>query len=119
MDAGGLVLDETDSEESSQCLKKFLKCYAWLAANFVQKRLLLFLFRPKHHCLYHQAIQLKQWRINQNLFQTMDDESFLGKLKHVFVACHGATAFTRMYFRSLLVLAMILEDHRQMEQDLE
>ena len=118
MDAGGLILNEDDAYESGTCLQKFLSGYAWLAANFVQKRLMLFLFRPKHHCVYHQSVQLKEWRVNQNLFQTMDDESFLGKLKSIFVACHGRTATSRMYSRYLLVLAMLLEDHRRIEEDL-
>lgn len=118
MDSGGIILDERDAQESSNCLDMFLSAYAWLAAHFVRQRLMLFLFRPKHHCLHHQSIQLREWRINQNLFQTMDEESFLGKLKSIFVACHGKTATTRMYSRYLLVLALLLEDHRRSEIDL-
>ena len=59
------------------------------------------------------------WRLNQFLFQTMDEESFLGKLKNIFTACHGKTANRRMYSRYLLVLAMLLEDHRRAANDLE
>ena len=81
MDAGGLLLDESDAQEGSENLHKFLTGYAWLAAHFVNKRMMLFLFRPKHHCVFHQAVQLGAWRINQTMFQTTDDESFLGKLK--------------------------------------
>ena len=83
MDAGGLLLDESDAQEGSENLHKFLTGYAWLAAHFVNKRMMLFLFRPKHHCVFHQAVQLGAWRINQTMFQTTDDESFLGKLKKI------------------------------------
>lgn len=118
MDAGGIILEKNDAQEASNCLDTFLSGYAWLAAHFVRQRLMLFLFRPKHHCLYHQSLQLRQWQINQMLFQTMDEESFLGKLKNIFVSCHGKTACTRMYSRYLLVLALLLEDHRRSEKDL-
>ena len=100
MDNGGLVLNGNDAQEASNCL-------------------MLFLMRPKHHCLYHQAVQLGEWRLNQNLFQTCDDESFLGKLKNIFTACHGKTAPWRMYSRYLLVLAMFLENRRRAETDLD
>ena len=119
MDNGGLVLNGNDAQEASNCLKMFLSGYAWLASHFLGQRLMLFLMRPKHHCLYHQAVQLGEWRLNQNLFQTCDDESFLGKLKNIFTACHGKTAPWRMYSRYLLVLAMFLENRRRAETDLD
>lgn len=117
-DAGGLILTKHEAAESSSCLQKFLAGWVWLAANFVQKRQMLFLLRPKHHCLHHQAVQMNSWRINQRLFSTMDDESFLGKIKHIYTSCHGRTASARMYSRYLLVLAMVLEEHRRLD-DLE
>ena len=113
MDAGGLLLSERDALESSTAVSNFLVSYQWLAANFLNKRLMLFLFRPKHHCVFHQGVQLKELRVNQSLFCTLDDESFLGRLKNVFKGCHGKTATTRMFSRYLLVLAMVLEDHRR------
>ena len=56
MDNGGLVLNGNDAQEASNCLKMFLSGYAWLASHFLGQRLMLFLMRPKHHCLYHQAV---------------------------------------------------------------
>lgn len=118
MDAGGLILSDSDARECSNCLHMYLTSWHWLAAHFQQKRLMLCLVRPKHHCIHHHAEQLAQWKVNQRLFQTMDEESFLGKLKHIFVACHGKTASSRMYSRYLLVLTMVLENHRRFEEDL-
>ena len=113
MDSGGLVLDEKDSHESSSCLSKFLVQYAWLAANFLEKRLMLFLFRPKHHCLYHQAVQLGEWRINQILFQTMDGRKLLGKIEAHFC---GLSWGDRMFTHVLKVLAGTCDAFRRLSE---
>lgn len=113
-DNSGLVLDPTAANEASDSLRLHLKTYSWLAAYFHRERLLLFKLRPKHHYVYHQAMQLKAWRININSFSTWDEEGFLGQIKAIATACHGATATYRVYQRYLLVLALMVQRHREL-----
>ena len=114
MDNSGLILNETDAMECSQCIELHLQTYAWFAAFFWEARETLFRMRPKHHCVYHQAVQIREWRLNQSLFHTWDDESFLGKIKAIWQKCHGATASKRTFERYLLRLALKLEQYRRL-----
>lgn len=112
-DNSGLVLAEEDAVEASECLYQHLVTYQWLTAYFWEQRETLFRVRPKHHYLAHQSFQLKAWKLNQCMFATFDEESFLGKAKAIWQKCHGKTASKRFYDRYLLCLAMMLEEHRR------
>lgn len=103
---------------------KHLRCFycisnpmRGLRRSFNQK-LMVFKVRPKLHYIWHQACQIKEWRINMGVFATWSDESFLGKIKLVATACHGKTMTSRVYQRYLLCLAMLVHRHNQMEASL-
>lgn len=91
MDNSGILLDVDTANEASEMLLLHIKSYAWLAAKFDSERLMAFKIRPKFHYLWHQACQIREWRINVGVFATWSDESFLGKIKLVATACHGKT----------------------------
>lgn len=112
-DGGGLVLSLEEAEECYSSLILHLRTYSWLASFHWEERRLLFRMRPKHHILYHQALQLKEWRINQSVFHCFDQESFLGKIKNICQKCHGRSATRQIYNRYLLCVAMMLEQHRR------
>ena len=117
MDSSGLVLDDATASEASESLVFHIKTYHWLAAFYYSKRVFLFRVRPKMHYEYHQAIQLKVWKLNlRSLFSTFDDESFLGKIKAITVSCHGKTATTRLFQRYTLCLALLIRRHQQCEE---
>ncbi|CAL1151780.1 unnamed protein product [Cladocopium goreaui] len=115
LDNSGLLMSESDANETAECLQLHLVTYAWLAAYYWEEGVLLFRFRPKHHYLFHQAVQIAEWRLNQSIFHTWDQESFLGKIKQICVKCHGATATVRVFERYLLCMAMMLEQHRRVQ----
>lgn len=116
MDNSGILLDVDTANEASEMLLLHIKSYAWLAAKFDSERLMAFKIRPKFHYLWHQACQIREWRINMGVFATWSDESFLGKIKLVATACHGKTMTSRVYQRYLLCLAMLVYRHNQMEK---
>ena len=113
MDNSGMILSNSDASECSQGLMMFLKGYSWLATYYRQRSILLFRMRPKHHMMWHQGWQIHAWKLNQNIWHTFDEESFLGKLKQICKCCHGGTATRRVYQRYILVLAMMVEEHRR------
>ena len=114
MDQNGLLLSDGDAEAICYHLHLHLKTYSWLASYFWGERKLYFRMRPKHHCLYHQALQAKAWAVNPCVFHTWDEESFLGKIKNICQQCHGKTATARLFQRYLLCMAMMLEQHRRL-----
>lgn len=111
LDHSGIILEESVANEASEMLLLHIKTYAWLASYFYSSKLMVFRIRPKLHYIWHQALQIRQWRINMSVFSTWTDESFLGKIKLVGTACHGKTMTTRVFQRYLLCLAMLI--HRQ------
>ena len=113
MDHSPLVMSKSDASETAQSLQMHLLCYGWLSAYFDEQRKMMFRFRPKHHYLFHQALQTNEWQLNQGMFHTWDQESFLGKLKQICVRCHGGTATVRVFERYLLTMAMMFEQHRR------
>eukprot|EP00435_Cladocopium_sp_Y103_P011382 s2437_g3.t1 len=115
LDSSGIILDGDTAREASDMLFLHIKSYAWLAAYFYNERVMVFRIRPKLHYIYHQAIQLREWRINIGVFATFHDETFLGKIKAVATACHGKTMTHRVYERYLLCLALLVHQHQQLE----
>ena len=118
LDGSGIILDREAAEESSEMLLLHIKSYAWLAAYFYNKRVMVFRIRPKLHYIYHQAVQLREWRINMSVFATWTDESFLGKIKVVATACHGKTMTSRVFQRYLLCLALLVHRHNQLDESI-
>lgn len=118
LDNGDYILSDKDARESSQMILLHIKSYVWLSADCFVKHQLLFRLRPKHHYMVHQAWQISEQRLNISRFSTFDEESFLGRVKRIVTACHGATCYTRFYQRYILVLAMMLRKHRQFSRSL-
>lgn len=116
LDNEGLILDHNTAAEASDMLLLHVKAYAWLAAFFYTERKMIFRIRPKLHYIWHQAMQLKKWRINIGAFATFHDESFLGKIKAVATACHGKTMTARVYERYILCLALLVHQHQQLDE---
>ena len=114
LDNSGIILSEADAREVSECLREHLKCYSWLASHSWMERRLLFQLRPKHHCVWHFAEQVAEWKLNFSLFHCFDEESFLGKIKNICQKTHGKTATRRVYQRYLLCFAMVMEQHRRL-----
>lgn len=118
LDGSGIILDRETAEESSEMLLLHIKAYSWLAAYFYKLRIMVFRIRPKPHYIYHQAVQLREWRINMSVFATWSDESFLGKIKLVGTACHGKTMTSRVFQRYLLCLALLVHRHNQLDESI-
>ena len=76
---------------------------------------MLFKIRPKFHYLWHQAVTLKTWRINVGVFANWDEEALLGKVRFIAVACHGRTVTQRVFERYLLVFALTIHRHSELE----
>ena len=116
LDGAGIILDVSTAEEASEMLQLHISSYVWLAAFYFNERLMLFRIRPKLHYMWHQALQIREWRINIGIFATFHDETFLGKIKMVATACHGKTMTSRVYQRYLLCLALLVHRHKQLDE---
>lgn len=115
LDHAGIILEDAVAKESSEMLLLHIRTYAWLAAYFYNQRLMVFRIRPKMHYIFHQAIQLREWKINFGVFACFHDETFLGKIKAVAKACHGSTVLHRMLQRYILCLALLVHRHEQLD----
>lgn len=114
-DRGGLVLTHDEAKEASHCLGTHLTAYAWMADHYYQRRVMWYKIRCKGHYLWHVAWEVSKYRLNQNLFHTFQEESFLGKIKAVATMCHGRSWFGRVYQRYFLALAVFLHEYKMME----
>ena len=70
-------------------------------------------FRPKHHYLEHLGEQVRRTQINPRILSCIQDESFLGQIKHVATKTHSASALLRIFQRLLLNLGQRFEDTRK------
>lgn len=114
-DRGGLVLTKSEAQEAASCLHTHLESYAYLAWVYWTRRELCYKIRCKSHYLYHVAQDTKNLWLNQNLFHTFSEESWLGKVKTVAQQCHGRSVGGRMYQRYFLALAMMLHEYKKKE----
>ena len=114
-DGAGLVLTTNEADEASHNLQVHLRTYAVLADHFYKLRIMMFKIRCKSHYLWHTSVEIKLWRLNQNLFHTFQEESFLGKLKAIGTKCHGRSCCHRLYQRYFLCLAVYLEECRKVD----
>lgn len=119
LDSAGIVLGEMDAEEASKMLLLHCKSYCWLSAFFVSQRKMLFRVRPKLHYIVHQALQVKNLKLNLSSFTTFKEESFLGKIKAIICSCHGATCYVRFFQRYLLCLALMIRKHHHLEANVD
>ena len=117
LDTAGLVLDEDEATEASSCLQIHLKSYAVLAEHYFKLRIMMYKIRCKSHYLDHVALEVKVCRVNQNLFHTFQEESFLGKIKAIGVRCHGRSCTHRLFQRYFLCLAIFLEEYRKVDME--
>ena len=81
LDHSDLILDPETAADASDMLKLHIKSYCWLASFYYNQRQMLFRIRPKMHYMWHQVVQIREWRLNIGIFATWDDETFLGKSK--------------------------------------
>lgn len=105
----GLILEQGDAQEASDCLHMFVRAFAWLALACHGGEDRLFKCRPKLHYLIHTADDLLQLRLNQlKIFSTFTEESFLGKIKAIALQVHGRTLTTRVFQRYILAVGVSL-----------
>ena len=116
LDHSDLILDPETAADASDMLKLHIKSYCWLASFYYNQRQMLFRIRPKMHYMWHQAVQIREWRLNIGIFAAWDDETFLGKIKAVAISCHGKTMANRVYDRYLLCLALLVHQHQQLNE---
>ncbi|CAL1142427.1 unnamed protein product [Cladocopium goreaui] len=119
MDTSGFIFSVAEASEACESLKTHLKTYMWLAWYSYSRCLLLFKVRCKTHYNFHVADDIKATRLNPAMFQNFDEESFLGKLKHIGIRCHGATCVQRMFMRYLLCLAMFVREFSKKANHME
>ena len=112
-DDAGMILTKDEADEASEALLNHLRSYQYLANQYQALNLWQFRMKPKLHYMWHQAHQVKEWRLNPWVFHCFSEESFLGKIKAIAVQCHGATMCKRVLERYLICLALFLEHHRR------
>lgn len=118
-DRGGLVLTESEASEASRCLSTHLEAYGWLASFHYKRRRMRYKIRCKSHYLWHVSQEVAQYRLNQNMFHTFQEESWLGKIKAVGIRCHGRSFSGRLYQRYFLALAIYLHEYKMLELSLD
>lgn len=64
-----------------------------------------FKMRPKHHYLWHIAMDVTATKLNPRLFHVWEDEKFLGRIKRIATKCHGGTVQRRALERYVLALS--------------
>ena len=88
MRAHGRFLDPTASAALRKCLGEALELYGALAASAAQAHRWKLL--PKHHALTHLAYD--NAGVNPRWAHCYLDEDMVGKLKRIYIRCHGASA---------------------------
>lgn len=115
-DFAGLVLDESEARESAMSLRMHLRTYAILADHYYKNRIMMYKIRCKTHYLFHVSEEVEFWKLNQNMFHTFQEESFLGKIKAIGVRCHGRSCTARLFQRYFLCLAVYFQEHRKRDR---
>lgn len=64
-----------------------------------------FKMRPKHHYLWHVAMDVLTTRVNPRIHHVWSDEKFLGSIKKTACRCHGSTVQKRTIERYLVALS--------------
>ena len=82
--AGGEFLTEGESQEVRTAVFGFLKHWAHLAEDAMQRKLRLWQVLPKHHYFAHIGLEAAFW--NPRFVHTYIDESFIGRICEIFHA---------------------------------
>ena len=85
-------------------LHMHLRATEMLASYCWHNNIMAFKMRPKHHYMWHVAMDLPVTRLNPRVFHVWEEEKFLGRLKKIAIKCHGATVQRRALERYLLGL---------------
>ena len=93
----------------SDLLLLHLRSYQILASWSWNEGHMLYKIRPKHHVLWHMAVELPRTRLNPKLFSCEQEESFLGKVKHIARKTHPRTMSWRFMQRYALHMACFLK----------
>ena len=96
------------AQEISRMLHLHLRSTEFLAAHCWQHGVMAFKMRPKHHYIWHVAMDVAKTRLNPRLHHVWSDEKFLGCIKKVACRCHGATVQKRAIERYLIALSTFL-----------
>ena len=110
-DRAGPVLLEGEAKQVADCMRLHLRSYIELAGIHYRSGRMMYKIRHKIHYLTHAVDDIFFYRLNQKLFHTFEEESFLGKLKAIGTRCHGSTMCSRIFQRYLLCIAVCLEEH--------
>ena len=107
MDNASYLLREEEAVSMHDNIMLHLRCVQELALKAHRLNQPYWAIRPKAHYIWHQAIDVKRNQHNPKYFTACwEDESFLGKLKHIGQQCHGATTGLRMLQRHFLSMAI-------------
>ena len=107
MDNASYLLREEEAVSMHDNIMLHLRCVQELALIAFCSNQPYWTIRPKAHYIWHQAIDLKRTKLNPRFFTACwEDESFLGKLKHIGKSCHGMTTGLRMLQRHFLSMAI-------------
>lgn len=96
------------TQEISKLLHQHLRSTEWLAAYCWQNEIMAFKMRPKHHYLWHVAMDVGLDRVNPRIYHCWEEEKFLGRLKRIATKCHGATVQKRALERYLVALTSFM-----------
>lgn len=103
-----VMLRSVAAQEISGHLLMHLRATEFLASWCWSNNVLAFKMRPKHHYLWHIAMDLPSCRVNPNLYHCWEEENFLGSLKKIATKCHGRTVQKRCLERYVLGLASFM-----------
>lgn len=99
--------------EAAQKLAADMECalqmYNALAASAVKASRLLWKCIPKMHALTHVAYD--NWGTNPRAVHCYPDEDMVGRMKKIYIKCHGATAPRRALQRYMLLVGVRWNQH--------
>jgi hypothetical protein len=101
---GDRHLSADAAEDLANGMEKALLMYNRLAVTALQQGRLLWKTLPKHHALTH--IGYDGYGTNPRAVHCYADEDMVGRMKNIYVKCHGATAPARGLQRYLLLIGL-------------
>ncbi|CAK9118510.1 unnamed protein product [Durusdinium trenchii] len=105
IDNSGLILSSEEASEITKFLLMHLRTTRRLASICWGNAIMAFKMRPKHHYLWHIAMDVTATKLNPRLFHVWEDEKFLGRIKRIATKCHGGTVQRRALERYVLALS--------------
>ena len=86
-----VVMDAAVVAEVTWLCRLHSACFQWLARQCISQRRLLYKIRPKTHYFVHMLDHYKSTKICLMFLATFGDEDYMGKIRRICQACHGAT----------------------------